>query len=81
MGDGHAVDREIGVELRGDFADFLDGHGFVSLVLEIQSGTIVGVVADAAVESHNGTNFGCANMADQRQCINGIADEDKEAGV
>jgi hypothetical protein len=81
MGNRDAMNREICVELGGDFANFGDGHGFVGLVLEIESGTIVGMVADATVESDDGPSFGCADVADDSVNVDWLATQKKKLGI
>ena len=50
--DGHPMDAELFVELRGDFSHFGQGHGFVGLVIEVERGAIVGLIADEAIEGN-----------------------------
>ena len=78
MGDGDAVDGELSVKIRSDFADLGEGHGFVGFVVEVEGGAAVGLVANAAIEGDDGTVGRGANMADQRVGIDRITNEKKQ---
>jgi hypothetical protein len=72
---GHAMDAVFFVELSADFAHFGEGHGFVSFVVEVKSGAVVGLVADEAVESDDGAVLGSADVAGQRGHVDRLADQ------
>ena len=73
--DGHPMDAELFVELRGDFSHFGQGHGFVGLVIEVERGAAVGLIADEAIEGDDGAVFGSAHMTDERAWVDGLANE------
>jgi hypothetical protein len=72
---GDAVDSVFFVELNADFSHFGEGHGFVGFVLQVESGTIVGLVADETIESDGGAVFGRAHVACQRGYVDGLANQ------
>ena len=69
-----AVDGELFVKLLADFAHFSEGHRFVRFVIEIESGSIVRLVADETVECDDGAVRGSANVANKSCRIDGFAD-------
>ena len=75
MDDGNAVNGEFFVQLGRDFSHFGEGHGFVSFVVEIERGAIVGLIADEAVEGDDGAVFGSTDVGDQSGHVDGIADQ------
>ena len=75
MSDGDKVYGKFLVNLDADFADFGDGHGFVSFIVEIECAAAVRVIADAAVKSDYGAVFGGADVANQGYVIDGLTDE------
>jgi len=75
MDDDDAVNFIFFVELGGDLAHFCEGHGFVGFVVEIESGAIVGLIADKAVEGYDGAVIGGADMADEGGHVDGLARE------
>src|SRR6266576_2869533 len=42
------MDAVFFVNLHADFAHFREGHGFIGFVVEVQSGAVVGLIADEA---------------------------------
>ena len=60
---GYAIDGVGGVKVRCDFKHLGHGHGFVSFVFEIECGTAVRMIADAAVEGGYGAIAIGANLA------------------
>ena len=72
---GDAMDRVFFVELKADFAHFGEGHGFVGFVVQIESRTIVGLVADETIESDGGAIFGRTHVACQRGYVDGLANQ------
>jgi len=70
---GDAMDRVFFVELNADFAHFGEGHGFVGFVVQVESRTIVGLVADETIESNSGAVFRRAHVAGQRGHVDGLA--------
>ena len=75
MNDGYTVDAIFFVELRGDLAHFGESHGFVGFVVEIESGAIVGLIADETVEGDDSAVFGGADVADEGRDVDGITEE------
>ena len=55
--DRESMDRELSVNVRGNFAQLRVGHGFVSFVFEIQRALAFEIVAHEAVEDHSGAIF------------------------
>ena len=51
------MDRELSVNVRGNFAQLSVRHGFVSFVFEIQRALAFEIVAHEAVEDHSGAIF------------------------
>src|ERR1700694_1161226 len=47
---GNAGNGEFFVQLGGDLMHFGEGHGFVSFIVEIERGAVVGLIADETVE-------------------------------
>src|SRR5437016_908226 len=70
---GDAMDRVFFVELNADFAQFGEGHGFVGFVVEVESRTIVGLIAGETIESDDGAVFGRAHVADKSDHVDGLA--------
>ncbi len=81
VGDSDAINGEERVKRGGDFAHFLEGHGFVGFVFEIERFATVGLVADAAVEGDDGAVFGLAHVANEGISGDGFADEEDEVIV
>ena len=75
MNDGDVVNGESFVQLGGDLVHFGEGHGFVSFVVEIESGAIEGLIAHEAVKGDDGAVFGSADVADESGHVDGIADQ------
>jgi hypothetical protein len=75
MDHGDAMDAVLFVELLADFAHFGDGHGFVGFVVEIESGPIVRLIADEAVEGDDSAVLGSTDVEGQRSHIDGLADQ------
>jgi hypothetical protein len=75
VNDRDAMDGKFGVHLRGDAADFGEGHGLVGFVVEVEGGTAVRLVADAAVEGDDGSIFAGADMVNEGGSVNGLGDE------
>jgi len=75
MDDGHAVNGEFFVHLGRDFSHFSKGHGFVSFVVEVESRTIVGLIADETVEGDDGAVFRSSDFADEGGHVDGVADQ------
>src|SRR6266850_460525 len=73
MDDGNAVNGELFVQLGRDFSHFGEGHGFVSFVIEIERGAIVGLIADEAIKGDDGAVFGGADLANEGGHVDGIA--------
>lgn len=64
--DGDAVDGKFIVKLDANFAHLGEGHGLVSLVVEIKGRAIVGLVADEAIKGNDGAVFRGAHVS--REC-------------
>src|SRR6267143_5400419 len=73
VGDGYAVNRELGVNFGGNVAHFGQGHGFVGFVVQIKSTAAVGLIAHAAIEGDDGAVRAGANVIDQRISIDDVA--------
>ena len=63
------MDGKVIVEVRGDFLNFNERHGLVSLVLKVESAAVSGMVADEAVKDNNGAIFIAANIGCQSVVI------------
>src|SRR5882762_6869300 len=70
---GDAMDAIFFVKLGADFAHLGEGHGFVGFVVQVESRTIVGLIADETVEGGDGAIFGRAHVADERGHVDGLA--------
>jgi hypothetical protein len=73
--DGHTMDAELLMEVSGDFAHFGKRHGFIGLVIEVERGAIVGLIAHEAVEGDDGAVLGGAHMTDERAWVDRLANE------
>jgi hypothetical protein len=73
VNDGYAMNAVFPVELSPDFAHFCQGHGFVSLIVKVESRAIVGLVADEPVEGHDGAVFRRTHVPGQYRHFNGLA--------
>ena len=69
--DENAMDSELFVDVRGDFLDLGDGHGFVRFVFEIEGAAVSGMVADEPVEDDHGAICALADMAGKNGGIYG----------
>jgi hypothetical protein len=78
VGDGDRIDREKRVKRRGDFSHLFERHGFVGFVFEVERSAAVGVVANAAIESYDGSIMRLANVADEGSGGDGIPAESDE---
>jgi hypothetical protein len=81
MRDGDMVNREFLVDLPGNFADFGQCHGFVGFVVQIERGTSMGMIANAAVEGNDSAVFGGTDMPDQGCLIDRVAHQHKKVGL
>ena len=75
MDDSDAVNGEFFVQQGGDFSHFGKRHRFVSLVVEIKSGAIVGLIADEAIKRDDSAVFGSADVSGEGRHVDGIADQ------
>jgi len=73
--DCDAVDGIFFMELLANFAHLGERHRFVGFVIEVESGSIVRLIADKAVEGNDGTVCRPAHMLDQGGWLNGFADQ------
>jgi len=72
---GDAMDTVFFAELGAYFAHFGEGHGFVGFVVQVESRTIVGLIADETVEGDDGAVFRRAHVAGQRGHVDGLANQ------
>jgi hypothetical protein len=72
---GDAMDGKLFVEVRGDFLNFSQCHGLVSLVLEVQGATAFGMVADKSVKDNNGAVAVGANISCQSDWVYGLVNQ------
>ncbi len=72
---GDAMDRELIMEVRGDLLNFDKSHGLVCFVLQVESATIFGMVADEAVKDNNGAIAVAANMSCERGWVYGFVNQ------
>src|SRR5882672_598113 len=75
MHNSDEVNGEFLVQLGRDFSNFGEGHGFVGFVVEIESGEIVGLIADETVEGDDRAVFGSADFADESGHVDGPANQ------
>ena len=50
MNDRDPMNAVLLVKLGRDFAHFGEGHGFVRFIIEIERGSVVGLIADEAMD-------------------------------
>ncbi len=81
MDDGDAVNSEFFVQLGRDLAHFGEGHGFVGFVVEVERGTIVGLIADETVKRDDGAVLGGADVSGEGGHVDGIADQPADVVV
>ena len=81
MRNGYEVNGKFLVDLRGNFPDFSQRHGFVSFVVKIKRAPTVRMVAHAAVERDYGAVFRGAHMADQGGVVDRVAHKSKKIGL
>ena len=81
MDNGNAVNDEFFVELGSNLLHFAQGHGFVSLVIEIEREAIVRLIADEAVKGNDGAVFGSTDVAHKSGHVDGIADQLADVAV
>ena len=75
MNDGHAMNSEFFAQVGGDLVHFGEGHGFVSFVVKIERGAIVGLITDETVEGNDSAVFGSADFADESGHVDGPANQ------
>jgi hypothetical protein len=78
MDDGDTVNGEFSVDLRADFANFQESHGFVGFVIKIEGAAAMGMIANAAIEGYDCSVFVGPDMAHDRGGIDRFSDELEE---
>jgi len=68
----NAVDRVFFMEELPNFFHFSQSHGFISLVVEVKSGSAMGLVANETVEGDDGAILVGADFAHERRNIDGL---------
>ena len=74
------MDGKLVVEVRGDFLNFGQCHGLVSLVLEVEGTAVFGMVADESVKDNNGAVAIPANISCQGGRVNGFVNQRSDIG-
>jgi len=67
-----AVDGKRFVEVGGDFLNFSQCHGLVSLVLEVEGAAVLGMVADESVKDNDGAICVASNKSCQTNGVYGL---------
>lgn len=80
MDHGDEMDGELSAEVGGDLLHFGQGHGFVSLILEVKGAAILGMVTNEAVEDDYGAVAVAANMSCQGLGVYRLVNQSSDIG-